>query len=73
MAGEVVLNGQVYVIPLADGSGSWVLVPDEFGDVIACQVTQPTETEEVVEEEPASKAPAAATAVGALMLLAGLL
>jgi hypothetical protein len=68
----------VYVIPVGDGSGSWVLMNNEYEEVQACAIptvssvlAQQTATEEPVV---ASKAPAAMGAAGlGLMLLAGLL
>jgi hypothetical protein len=73
MAGEVVIGDQVYVIPLADGTGSWVLTTDEYGDLAVCQIPQSPTTSEVV-VEPTAAAPAAVSAGGVvLMLLAGLL
>lgn len=67
---DAVVGDLVYVIPLDDGSGSWVLMSDEYEGVQVCEM--PATVAE--ETEPASKAPAAVVASGlGLMLLAGLL
>jgi len=68
MAGEVVEGDLVYVIPLDDGTGSWVLMSSEYESVQKCEMPA------VVEEEPASHAPTVVAGSGlGLMLLAGLL
>ena len=57
----------VYVIPLEDGTGSWVLMSSEYEGVQTCEVS-------AIEPEPASHAPTAVAASGVgLLLLAGLL
>jgi len=67
MAGEVVDGELVYVIPLEDGTGSWVLMSSEYEGAQTCEVP-------AIEPEPASHAPTAVAASGfGLMLLAGLL
>ena len=66
----------VYVIPVGDGTGSWVLMNNQFEEVQTCTMPQPTSPFELVEEDTqtASKAPAAVGAAGlGLLLLAGLL
>ena len=66
----------VYVIPVGDGSGSWVLMNNQYEEVQTCTMPQPTSPLEVAEEDTqtASKAPAAVGAAGlGLLLLAGLL
>ncbi len=74
MVGEVVIGDQVYVIPLSDGTGSWVLTTDEYGDLAVCQMPQSSTSSEQVVVEPTAAAPAAVSAGGiVLMLLAGLL
>jgi hypothetical protein len=69
----------VYVIPVGDGSGSWVLMNNEYEEVQECsipKVSQALAQQQEMTEQPvvASKAPAAVGAAGlGLMLLAGLL
>jgi len=73
MEGEAVIGDLVYVIPLDDGTGSWVLMNDEYEQVQICEIPKTAAVAEEV-EEPVSKAPAAVGAAGlGLMLLAGLL
>jgi len=67
MPKEAVEGDLVYVIPLDDGTGSWVLMSSEYEGVQTCEVPAAI-------EEPASHAPTVVAGSGlGLMLLAGLL